>query len=68
MGIRGKQRPMSASASAQSDLGLCTLIESLDTIECTNGEQLSGSDFAHAQDESEYMCIWRMFEDAFLQM
>ena len=53
-GIYGQRRPRSACASAQSDLGLrCPLIESLYTIECINGEQMPGWDFAHARDESE---------------
>ena len=36
-------------ASAQSDQHLpCPLTESLDTIECINGEQIPGGDFANA--------------------
>ena len=40
---------------AHADLGLrCPQTELLDTIECINGEQRLGSDFAHAWDASEY--------------
>ena len=52
-GICGQRRPGSACASAQSDQGLCCpLTESLDTVECINGEQMPGWDFVHARDES----------------
>ena len=40
------------SIDAQSDQGLsCPLPESLDTVECCTGEQRSGWNFAHAQDD-----------------
>ena len=40
LGICGQRRPRSACAFAQSDQGLhCPLTESLDSTECTNGEQ-----------------------------
>ena len=48
--------PRSNCEDAQSDLDLhCTLlhVESLDIIECINGEQRPGLYFAHAHDESE---------------
>ena len=36
------------------DQGLrCPITESLDTIECNNGEQMPGGDFAHAWNVSE---------------
>ena len=42
-GICGQRRPRSACASAQSDQGhRCPQTESLDTIECINGEQMPG--------------------------
>ena len=42
-GICGQRWPRSACASAQSDQGLhCSITESLDTIECLNGEQMPG--------------------------
>ena len=41
-GIYGQRSPRSACASAQSDQGLhCPLTESLDIIDCNNGEQMS---------------------------
>ena len=44
-GIFGQQRPRSACASAQSDQGLrCPHTESLDTIECSSGEEMLGLD------------------------
>ena len=50
-GICGQRRPRSACASAQSDQGLrCPQTESLNTIECFNGEQMPGRDFAHVKD------------------
>ena len=52
-GICGQRRPRSACASAQSDQGLrCPLTESLDTIECMNGEQMPGWNFTHVRYES----------------
>ena len=46
----GQRRPRSACASAQADQGLrCPEIDSVDTIECVNGEQIR-CNFAHAQD------------------
>ena len=49
-----QRRPRSACASAQSDQGLhCPLTESVDTVECNNGEQMPGRNFTHACDESE---------------
>ena len=48
---------------AQSDQGLrCPLTYSFDIIECINGEQMPGWDFAHARDESEsvhFAHVWR---------
>ena len=45
-------RPRSACAYLQSDQGLhCLLTVSLDTVECINGEQRSGCDLAHVQDD-----------------
>ena len=53
-GICRQRMPRSACAFAQSDQGLRSpLTESLDTIECISGEQMPGSDFAHAWNESE---------------
>ena len=41
-GICGQRKPRSACASAQSDRGLCCpQTESLGTIECFNGEQMT---------------------------
>ena len=52
--VCGQRRPRYACASAQSVQGLRhPLTESLDTIECNNGEQMPGWDFAHAWDKSE---------------
>ena len=49
----------------ESDQGLhCPLIESLDTIECINGEQQPGWDFAHARTKSD-LCVSRMLKDFF---
>ena len=49
----GQRRPRSACAFAQSDQGLrCPLTESLDTIECFDGEQMPGWDFAHVRDDT----------------
>ena len=49
--ISGQRRSRSDCASAQSDQGLRRpQTESLDTIECFNGEQMPGWDFAHVQD------------------
>ena len=54
-----------ACASAQSDQGLhCALTESLDTIECMNGEQIPGWCFALAQDDLK-LHILRIFKDTF---
>ena len=62
-GICGQRKPRSDCASTQSDLGLrCPLTESLDTLECINGEQRSGCDFAHARDDM-ILRIVRIFED-----
>ena len=56
----------SAYASAQSDQGLCSpQIESLDTKECTNGEQMPGWDFAHGQDDMTPQ-ILHMLEGTFV--
>ena len=42
-GIYEQRRSISARVSAQSDQGIrCPLTESLDTIKCINGEQMSG--------------------------
>ena len=47
---------------AQSDQGLrCLLPKSLDTVECSNGEQMPGWDLAHAQDDV-YPHVLRMLE------
>ena len=52
--ICGQQRLRSACASAQADQSLCCLLtESLKTLDCNNGEQMPGRDFAHTWDESE---------------
>ena len=49
-GIYGERRPRSPCASARADQGLrYPLTESLDTTECTNGEQWPGWYDAHAQ-------------------
>ena len=64
-GICGQRRPWSACAFAQSDQGLhCPLTESLDTIECMNGEQRPGWYLAHSQDGLN-LRISRMFEGSF---
>ena len=64
-GMCGQRRPRSACASAQSDQGLhCPLTESLDTIECMNGEQKPGWYLAHAQDDLN-LRILRMFVGTF---
>ena len=59
----GQRRPRSDCANAQTDHGLrCPLTEVADTIECINGEQMPGHDFAHARVESEsvhFVCIRR---------
>ena len=56
-GICGQRRSRSACAFAQSDQGLCCpLTESLDTIECINGEQIHECNFAHA---------WGKFESVY---
>ena len=42
-GIRVQREPRSDCADAQSDQGLrCPQIESFDTVDCINGEQLPG--------------------------
>ena len=57
--------PRSAYASAQSDQGIpCPLTESLDTIECINGEQRPGWDLAHAPDDVNPN-ILHMLKDTF---
>ena len=49
-----RKRVLEHVHAAQSDQGLCfPLTESLDTIECINGQQMPGWDFAHAWDASE---------------
>ena len=54
----GRRRPGSACTSAQSDQGhRCLLTESFKTIECSNGEQLPGWDFAHAQDDLNLLIL-----------
>ena len=64
-GICGQGRPSSACASAQSDQGLpCPLTESLDTVECINGEQMTELYFAHAHDDLN-LRILHMFEGTF---
>ena len=67
--IFGHTRTASACASTQSDQGLrCSLTESLKTIECFNGEQMSTWDFAHVCEECicvhfaharRYIFAWR---------
>ena len=48
-GICGQGRPRSACVDVQSDQSLyCLLTESLDIIECINGELMPGLDFAYA--------------------
>ena len=50
--ICGHQRPRSACASAQSDQGLrCLQTESLDTIECLDGEKCLDETFLRVQDD-----------------
>ena len=64
-GMRRQQRPRSDCADAQSDQGLCCLLpESLDTIECINGEQRPGWDIVHAHDCLD-LCILCMLEGFF---
>ena len=62
-GILGQRRPRSACASAQSDQGLCCpQTESLDTIECFNGEKMPGLDFkiAHVQDDLNSHILYKL--------
>ena len=50
--LYGQQRASSDCAFAQSDQALCCpLTDSMDSIECINGEQRTGWSFAHAQDD-----------------
>ena len=55
------KRPRSACISAQSDQDLhCPPNESLDTTECMNGEQRSGWQLAHMQDDVNlHFSPWR---------
>ena len=56
-----KNVPM-RTASAQSDLSIrCPQTESVDTMECLNGEQMSGWDVAHVQDKSAYITETRLY-------
>ena len=60
-GICGQRRPRSVCASAQSDQGLhCPFPESLDTMECINGEQKPRWNLTHAHDLNPH--ILRMLE------
>ena len=64
-GIWGQQRPRSDCSDEQSDQGLsCPQTESLDTIECCNGEKIPPWYFAHDQND-RYLCIWRLFDGTF---
>ena len=48
----GPDQHLHSLASMQSDQGLhCLQTDSLDTIECFNGEQLPVGDFEHVQDD-----------------
>ena len=52
MSMRWQRRPRPDCLDAQSVQGLrCPLSESLGTIQCINGEQMSEWDLAHAQDD-----------------
>ena len=54
------------TAHALSDRGLCCPpTESLNIIECINGELMPRSDFAHARMNLN-LCVFRMFDDTFL--
>ena len=65
LGTCGHRRPRSACASMHPDQGLhCLLTESLDTIECMNGEQRPKWYFVHIHGDLNLHTM-QMFKDTF---